>query len=52
MENAVIRLAKTAMSSLYKQLMSAMGRKFDGSVVESFLWIKMVVAVFHDAGTS
>ena len=40
------------MSSLYKQLMSAMGLKLAGSVVDSFLWIKIVVAVFHDAGTS
>ena len=47
-----MRLAKTAMSSLYKQLMSAMGRKLAGSVVDSFLCIRMVVAFFHDAGTS
>ena len=52
MENVVMRFAKTAMSSLYKQLMSAIGRKLAGSVVESFLWIRMVVAFFHDAGTS
>ena len=52
MAKEVIRFANMAISSLYKQDMRAIGRKLLGSFVSFFLWIKMVVAVFHSAGTS
>jgi hypothetical protein len=45
-------LARIAIRSLYRQDMRAIGRKFLASEVSSFLWIRMVVAVFHSVGTS
>ena len=48
----VIRFASTAIRSLYRQDMRMMGRKFLASEVSSFLWMRMVVAVFQSAGTS
>ena len=47
-----MRLARMAISSLYKQDIKAMGRKLLASDVSSFLWMRMVVAFFHSAGTS
>ena len=48
----VIRRARMDISSLYRHDIRAMGRKLLGSVVEFFLWIRIVVAVFQWAGTS
>ena len=52
MAKVVIRLARTTIRSLYRQLIKAMGRKLLGLEVDSFLWIRMVVASFHAEGTS
>jgi hypothetical protein len=51
-KNEVIRFASTAIRSFYRQDMRAIGRKLLVSEVSSFLWIRLVVAVFHSVGTS
>lgn len=52
MANWDMRRARIPMTSLYIHHIRAMGRKLAASSVESFLWMRMVVAVFHTAGTS
>lgn len=50
MAKSVILEDSNEVNSLYRQDISAIGRKFAGSSLGPFLWIRMVVASFQWCG--